>query len=196
MLGLADNNYRDGTQSFVYDFVSPAIAENYGLTTTEIHEYGHHLNLSHPFDGFDYESETNFGWDGRFYFTGVGNESNSIMSYVDLNWDFPFDRDNTDRFQAAPYIQHANALARRIQNDPNANKRAAQDLAEADKRYGAARRPSPNTITRPPRARRRAAYQHALKAPERPVFQRQQQTVEPPLAGRGIEREPALHRQA
>ena len=88
ILGYADDNYRDGTQSFVYDFVSPAIAENYGLTTTEIHEYGHHLNLSHPFDGFDYESETDFGWDGRFYFAGVGNEINSIMSYVDLNWDF------------------------------------------------------------------------------------------------------------
>ena len=162
-LGYADDNYRDGTQSFVYDFVSPAIAENYGLTTTEIHEYGHHLNLSHPFDGFDYESETDFGWDGRFYFAGVGNEINSIMSYVDLNWDFSqFDRDNTDRFQAAAYINNANALARRIQNDPNAN-RAAEDLAEADKRYGAAKAAIAKHDYAATFEHARAAYEHALK---------------------------------
>ena len=62
LLGLADDDYRTGVQSFIYSFVSPDIAQAYGLTTTEIHEYGHHLNLSHPFDGFDYESETDFGW--------------------------------------------------------------------------------------------------------------------------------------
>jgi hypothetical protein len=81
LLGFAEDNHREGTQSFV----SPDIAENYGLTTTEIHEYGHHLNLSHPFDGFDYETETDFGWDGKYYFTGVGNENNTMMGYVDLN---------------------------------------------------------------------------------------------------------------
>jgi hypothetical protein len=70
LLGRADDNYRNGVQSFVFSFVSPAIAENYGLTTTEIHEYGHHLNLSHPFDGFDYETGADFGWDGKYYFPG------------------------------------------------------------------------------------------------------------------------------
>jgi hypothetical protein len=139
-LGFADENYRDGTQSFVFSFVSPAIAEaGYGLSTTEIHEYGHHLNLSHPFDGFDYETETEFGWDGEFYFTGVGNEVNSMMSYVDLNWDFSqFDRDNTDRFQAAAYINNANALAEEILASDGAT-RAANELAEADAAYGEAK---------------------------------------------------------
>ncbi|HEY6581487.1 MAG TPA: hypothetical protein VIZ60_10200 [Rubrobacter sp.] len=127
MLGFADDNYRSGIQSFV----SPDIGQNYGLTTTEIHEYGHHLNLSHPFDGFDYETETDFDSDGKYYFTGVGNENNSMMSYTDRNWDFSqFDRDNTDRFQAAAYINNANALAREIRNDPNAN-RASGDLAKS-----------------------------------------------------------------
>ena len=65
LLGFADDNYRTGVQSFIFSFVSPDIAQAYGLTTTEIHEYGHHLNLSHPFDGFDYESERDFGWEGR-----------------------------------------------------------------------------------------------------------------------------------
>ncbi len=140
VLGFADENYRDGTQSFVISFVSPSIAEaGYGLSTTEIHEYGHHLNLSHPFDGFDYETGTEFGWDGRFYFTGVGNEVNSIMSYVDLNWDFSqFDRDNTDRFQAAAYINNANALAEEILASDGAA-RAADELAEADTAYGRAK---------------------------------------------------------
>jgi hypothetical protein len=47
LLGFADDNYRTGTQSFVFNFVSPAIAELYGLTTTMIHEDGHHLAMSH-----------------------------------------------------------------------------------------------------------------------------------------------------
>jgi hypothetical protein len=139
ILGFADDNYEDGTQSFVFNFVSPAIAEAYGLSTTEIHEYGHHLNLSHPFDGFDYETETEFGWDGEFYYTGFGNEVNSMMSYIDLNWDFSqFDRDNTDRFQAAAYINNANALAQEIQADPDAAL-AAEELAAADAAYGRAK---------------------------------------------------------
>src|SRR5918997_703698 len=140
VLGFADDNWRDGTQSFVISFVSPDIAESgYGLSTTEIHEYGHHLNLSHPFDGFDYETETDFGWDGKFYFTGVGNEVNSMMSYVDLNWDFSqFDRDNTDRFQAAAYMDNANALAKRILDSPQAE-RAKSELESADRYYGEAK---------------------------------------------------------
>ena len=57
-LGFADDNYRDGTQSYVFSFVSPLIADvlGYGLTTTMIHEVGHHVGMSHPHDGFDYET--------------------------------------------------------------------------------------------------------------------------------------------
>jgi hypothetical protein len=163
VLGLADDNYRDGTQSFVFSFVSPDIAQSYGLTTTEIHEYGHHLNLSHPFDGFDYENETNFGWDGKYYFTGVGNEINSMMSYVDLNWDFSqFDRDNTDRFQAAAYINNANALARKIQNDPDAAQ-AAGELAAADVAYGEAKAALARHNYAGTFEKAREAYEHALQ---------------------------------
>ncbi len=140
ILGFADDNYRNGTQSFVFNFVSPAIAEAYGLSTTEIHEYGHHLNLSHPFDGFDYEKEVEFGWSGDFYFTGFGNEVNSMMSYIDLNWDFSqFDQDNTNRFQAAGYINTANALAEEILASEDAEE-ASEELDEADRLYGQAKR--------------------------------------------------------
>jgi hypothetical protein len=163
LLGYADDNYRNGTQSFVFSFISPDIAQNYGLTTTEIHEYGHHLNLSHPFDGFDYENKTQFGWDGKYYFTGVGNEVNSIMSYVDLNWDFSqFDRDNTDRFQAAAYINNANALARKIQNDPDADQ-AADELAAADVAYGEAKTALARHDYAGTFGKAREAYEHALQ---------------------------------
>jgi hypothetical protein len=163
LLGLADDNYRSGTQSFVFSFVSPDIAQAYGLTTTEIHEYGHHLNLSHPFDGFDYGTETDFDWDGKYYFTGVGNENNTMMSYVDLNWDFSqFDRDNTNRFQAAAYINNASALAKQIRRDPNAN-RAADDLAAADKSYGAAKKAIARHDYPATFENARAAYEHALQ---------------------------------
>ena len=40
----------------MFNFVSPAIAEAYGLTTTMIHEDGHHLAMSHPHDGYDSET--------------------------------------------------------------------------------------------------------------------------------------------
>jgi hypothetical protein len=138
--GFADDNHRNGTQSFVYDFISPAhVRFGWGLTTTEIHEYGHHLNLSHPADGFDYETKTNYFADGRFNFAGVGHEINSMMSYVELNWDFSqFDRDNTNRFQAAGYINNANALAKRILSSPKAGQ-AKSELKAADRYYGKAK---------------------------------------------------------
>lgn len=140
ILGFADDNYRNGTQSFVYNFVTPApVRLGYGLTTTEIHEYGHHLNLSHPSDGFDYETKTDFFADGKFYFAGVGHEINSVMSYIELNWDFSqFDRDNTNRFQAAGYINNANALAKRILSSPKAGQ-AKSELKAADRYYGQAK---------------------------------------------------------
>jgi hypothetical protein len=140
ILGIADDNHRNGTQSFVYSFVLPAsVRFGYGLTTTEIHEYGHHLNLSHPADGFDYETKTDFFADGKFYFAMVGHEINSTMSYIELNWDFSqFDRDNTNRFQAAGYINNANALAKRILSSPKAE-RAQSELKAADGYYGQAK---------------------------------------------------------
>jgi hypothetical protein len=140
VLGFADDNYRNGTQSFVFSFISPGIVKlGYGLSTTEIHEYGHHLNLSHPFDGFDYQTKTDYGPKGPYYLALTGNEVNSTMSYVDLNWDFSqFDRDNTNRFQAAGYINNANALAKRILASPGAG-RAEADLRAADRYYGQAK---------------------------------------------------------
>jgi hypothetical protein len=139
LLGYADDNYRTGTQSFVFSFVSPAIAENYGLTTTIIHEDGHHLAMSHPHDGYDAETGVDFEPTGPYYFAWSGDQSNTMMSYIDLNWDFSqFDRDNMNRYMAAAFAHSGNQIAADILADPDAA-RAADELAAADRLLGASK---------------------------------------------------------
>jgi hypothetical protein len=133
-LGYADDNWLDGTQSGVFSFVSPGIvAAGYGLTTTMIHEYGHHSSMSHPHDGFDPESGVDFEPTGDYYFAWLGDESNSMMSYIDVNWDFSqFDRDNSARQHAGGYALVANRVAADILRDRD-RRRAARDLEAADR---------------------------------------------------------------
>ncbi len=139
-LGFADDNYRDGTQSYVFAFVSPEIVQaGYGLTTTLIHEVGHHVGMSHPHDGYDSTSGVDYGPGDEFFFAWAGDESNSMMSYIDLNWDFSqFDQDNSDRFLIAAYNEAANRLAAKVLADPDAAK-AADELAAADRLLGQAK---------------------------------------------------------
>ncbi len=134
-LGFADDNWVDGTQSFVFSFISPFLVDaGYGLTTTQIHEVGHHVALSHPHDGYDSESGTEISPSGDFYFAWHGDAVNSMMSYIDLNWDFSqFDQDNMARFQAAAYIEAANRLAAEALAAPKAE-RAYDELRRADRR--------------------------------------------------------------
>ncbi|MCL7454717.1 MAG: hypothetical protein M8467_16900 [Anaerolineae bacterium] len=139
-LGFADDNWADGTQSFVFAFDSPSVRDvsGYGFTTTTIHEVGHHLGLSHPHDGYDYEADVDFGPGGDFYFAWSGDESNSMMSYIDLNWDFSqFDRDNMNRYLTAIYINQANAILEAIYASPRAGD-AASLLTSADNHAAAA----------------------------------------------------------
>jgi hypothetical protein len=141
LLGYADDNYIDGTQTFIFSFVSPAIANEfgYGLTTTMIHEVGHHIALSHPHDGFDYESRVDFEPVDAYYFAWSGDQTNTIMSYIDVNWDFSqFDRDNMNRFMAATYITNANTVAAAILESPDAPT-VGDDLAAADEAIGRAK---------------------------------------------------------
>ena len=122
-LGFADDNWSDGTQSFVFAFDSPSIRDvsGYGFSTTTIHEVGHHLGMSHPHDGYDYEADWDFGPGGPLYFAWSGDESNSMMSYIDLNWDFSqFDRDNMNRYLTSSYINQANTILADIYASPKA----------------------------------------------------------------------------
>jgi hypothetical protein len=139
-LGFADDNWIDGTQSFTFNFLSPGIVTaGYGLTTTQIHEFGHHLGMSHPHDGYDSERGIDYGPSGSFFFAWLTDEVNSMMSYIDLNWDYSqFDRDNANRYQAAAYIINANAIAADILAGAKAAA-AAADLANADGQIGNAK---------------------------------------------------------
>ncbi len=140
-LGFADDNWVDGTQSFVFAFISPGIVDaGYGLSTTIIHEVGHHVGLSHPHDGYDSASGVDYEAAGDFFFAWAGDENNSMMSYIDLNWDFSqFDRDNMDRFQAAALVEAANRLAAEALGAPHPE-RAADELRGADRAIGDAER--------------------------------------------------------
>jgi hypothetical protein len=132
LLGFADDNWADGTQSFVFTFVWPAINGVYGLTTTTIHEVGHHVGMSHPHDGYDAETGVDFGPGDAFYFAWSGDESNSVMSYIDLNWDFSqFDRDNMNRHMVVTYINQANRVLAAISASPRAGQ-AGAILTSAD----------------------------------------------------------------
>ncbi|MGW1343249.1 hypothetical protein ACWCOV_19505 [Kribbella sp. NPDC002412] len=138
-LGFADSNYVDGTQSFVFNFASPDVVESgYGLSTTIIHEVGHHIGLAHPHDGYDGTTGELFDPSGPTYFAWLGDQSNTMMSYIDLNWDFSqFDHDNLDRFRTAAQNQAANDLAAEALAAPGAI-RAYDDLARADVYLGLA----------------------------------------------------------
>ncbi|MFY1632758.1 hypothetical protein ACN27F_05610 [Solwaraspora sp. WMMB335] len=138
-LGFAEDNYADGTQSYVFAFVSPEIVDaGYGLTTTLIHEVGHHLGMSHPHDGYDSETGIDYGPEDDYFFAWVGDEVNSMMSYIDLNWDFSqFDRDNSDRFGTAAYNEAANQLAEAVLDSDRA-RRAYGELRAADHLLGQA----------------------------------------------------------
>jgi hypothetical protein len=94
--------------------------------------------MSHPHDGFDWETGVDYEPTGPFYFAWATDEQNSIMSYIDLNWDFSqFDRDNAARHQAAGYILNANVIAGQILESRKAW-RAARYLAAADAAVGKA----------------------------------------------------------
>jgi len=133
-LGFADDDWATGTQSFVFAFDSPSVRDfsGYGFTTTTIHEVGHHLGMSHPHDGYDYETDYDFGPEGDFYFVWSGDQSNSMMSYIDLNWDFSqFDRDNMNRYMTSVYINQANAILADVYASSKAGQ-AASLLTSAD----------------------------------------------------------------
>ena len=151
LLGFADDNWVDGTQSGVFSFLSPAItALGYGLTTTQIHEFGHHIGMSHPHDGWDSEMEMDYGPEGDFYFAWAGDESNSMMSYVDLNWDFSqFDRDNFNRFHGGRLHRQRQCDRRGCPREPECEPRARGARRAPTSRSDWQRAACSSTIMRP-----------------------------------------------
>jgi hypothetical protein len=127
LLGFADDNWVDGTQTHVFMFDAPEYRDlGYGFTTTGIHEMGHHIGMSHPHDGYDSEQGIDFGPSGPFEFAWSGDESNSIMHYLALSNGFGvFDRDNEYRWETAGYLNWANAVLGDIVDHPRASQVSA-----------------------------------------------------------------------
>ncbi|EYB68782.1 hypothetical protein DEIPH_ctg017orf0139 [Deinococcus phoenicis] len=143
LLGIAYDDGETGTQSFVYSFLTPSAVEaGYGFTDTTVHEVGHHLSLSHPHDGYDSEQDLSYGPSGDFYFTNVGDESASIMSYNDLAKTFgQFNLDAQYRYLTAAYLNNTNAVLEVVRRAGQASKvsTAAQSadslFAQAEGKY-------------------------------------------------------------
>ena len=120
LLGFADDNWVDGTQTFVFAFDADLYREfGYGFTGTTIHEVGHHIGMSHPHDGYDPETGVDFGAESEFFFAWAGDESDTVMHYLTLSNQFgEHNRDNMYRWEAAGYLNWANALAGAIIESP------------------------------------------------------------------------------
>jgi hypothetical protein len=133
LLGFADDNWVDGTQTFVFAFGADFYrAAGYGFTGTVIHEVGHHIGMSHPHDGYDSEAETDFGPSGALFFAWEGDESDTVMHYLALTNRFgEHNRDNMYRWETAGYLNRANALAGEILASGDAN-RVSLALLTAD----------------------------------------------------------------
>ncbi|MFC6617040.1 hypothetical protein [Deinococcus radiophilus] len=111
LLGIAYDDSETGTQSFVYSFTSPNLAGLYGLTDTTVHEIGHHMSLSHPHDGYDSERDLSYGASGPFLYVNSGDQSASIMSYIDLTFTFgQFNLDSQYRYLTAAYLNNTGAI--------------------------------------------------------------------------------------
>ena len=141
LLGFADDNWVDGTQTFVFTFGADAYrALGYGFTGTTIHEVGHHIGMSHPHDGYDSEFAFDYGPGGDLYFAWAGDESDTVMHYLGLTNEFgEHNKDNMYRWETAGYLNWSNALVADILASPQAHRvgfavRAADLLAALAKR--------------------------------------------------------------
>ena len=134
--GNALDNFRDGTQSMVLEMLPETyLARNpVGLTGNLLHEAGHHLGLSHPHDGYDYEYGFEFGPGGQLFFVWAGDSSSTMMGYLgDTDSFSQFDRDNMARWFTAAYINQINSILPKILASPRADE-VSDILADADVR--------------------------------------------------------------
>lgn len=133
LLGVADDNWVDGTQTYVFEFGATAYRElGYGITSTTVHEVGHHIALSHPHDGYDSETGVDYGPGGDFYYAWSGDESDTVMSYLRVSRTFrQFNQDSMYRYEFAGYMNWANSLLDDVLAHPRVNK-VQRKLARAE----------------------------------------------------------------
>ena len=121
LLGFADDNWTDGTQSYIFQFDTPFFRSlGYGFTSTTVHEVGHHIGLSHPHDGYDAETGIDYGPGGPFYFAWSGNESDTVMHYLALSGGFgQFNQDTMHRYNFAGFMNWSNELLAAVEAHPD-----------------------------------------------------------------------------
>lgn len=124
ILGLADDDYVTGRQTFGYIFDTPYYLDRgYGNTDDAMHELMHYWGLSHPHDGYDSTTGTEFGPGDNTYFAWAGDQSFTTMSYLHVSYGFgQFNRDNLYRWEFEGYLNAANQLLGEIQSNPNSGK--------------------------------------------------------------------------
>lgn len=140
LLGFADDDWVSGTPSYVFMFDSPGVRDaGFGFSTTATHEFGHHIGMSHPHDGYDSESGEDYGPSGDFYYAWSGDESDTVMSYLGLSNQFGwFDRDNMSRFLVGRYLTRSAEISAQVRS-AGANQAAAEMLHSADAELTATR---------------------------------------------------------
>jgi hypothetical protein len=138
LLGFADDNWRDGTQSYVFEFGSEGPRSfGFGFSRLTDHEVGHHIGLSHPHDGYDSELGLDYGPGGEFYYVWAGDASHTVMSYLWLTGEFgKFNQDNMYRWEFAGYLNWANDLLDDILADSDTSE--VQDNLDQAESYAAA----------------------------------------------------------
>ena len=111
LLGFADDNWVDGTQTHVFMFDAPEYrALGFGFTTTGIHEFGHHVGMSHPHDGYDSEEELDFDRAVSSSSRGRRRERHRHALPGAVERLRVFDRDNQYRWEMAGYLNWSNAV--------------------------------------------------------------------------------------
>lgn len=117
--GFADDDWQTGTPRHTFLFHTPDYGV--GFTFLTVHESGHHVGLSHPHDGYDPATGIDYGPGGPLYFAWLGDESDTVMSYLNLSQGFgQFNADSMHRYEFAGYLNWSNQLLAAIQSDPGA----------------------------------------------------------------------------
>ncbi len=133
LLGFADDNWVDGTQSYVFEFDAAEYREiGYGFTDHASMRAAITSGCRTRMTATTRSSALDFDSVGDFQFVWSGDESCTIMSYNDLCAGFSeFDKANMYRWEFAGYLNWANGLLDDIKADPQAwkvrNKLAAAE---------------------------------------------------------------------
>jgi len=135
----------DNIQNYVFTSMTPSLNARNGHGEILTHEVGHHLGLSHPFNGFLCLTDTcglgeffPFGQNAATWFAQAGEYVAGVMSYVRINNDYSrFELDNMQRYLAWEYLDVSNFIVAELAKSPRSGSVAAA-VTQADARAGAA----------------------------------------------------------